>query len=80
MRAMAVPCAALLALLVSFSLLVSAEKLQFDIIVPDFEVKGKDAYMCTTVPLPEKPYKLVGVEPLAEKSVVHHILLFGGCR
>jgi hypothetical protein len=56
---------------------VCAEPLKLDIVVPPFEVKGKDAYICTTVPLPARPYKLVGIEPIAEQSVVHHILLFG---
>lgn len=37
----------------------------------------KDAYICTTLALPAKAQKLVGVEPLARQEVVHHILLFG---
>lgn len=40
----------------------------------------EDAYICTTLPLPQQPMKLVGVEPLARQEVVHHILLFGGAR
>ena len=65
-------CLALLALHVA-----SAEKLQFDIIVPEFKVARNDGYVCTTIALPKRPFKLTGVEPLAEESVVHHILLFG---
>lgn len=69
--------AALCALLVALAALARAEKLAFDILVPPFPVKGNDAYICTTVPFPERPYKLTGVEPIAEQNVVHHILLFG---
>jgi hypothetical protein len=51
-----------------------------DITVPEStKVEGEDAYICITKPLPDKPLKLVGVEPLAEQKVVHHILLFGEC-
>jgi peptidylamidoglycolate lyase len=37
----------------------------------------EDAYICTTLPLPAQPMKLVGVEPIAKQEIVHHILLFG---
>jgi hypothetical protein len=40
-------------------------------------VSGEDAYVCTTVQLPDRPYKLTGVEPLARQETVHHMLLFG---
>lgn len=43
------------------------------------EVQGEDSYVCITKALPDKELKLVGVEPLAEQEVVHHILLFGAC-
>jgi hypothetical protein len=57
---------------------VPAASLEFEITVPEeTKVKGQDAYICTTLALPDKPYKLVGVEPLGRKEVVHHILLFG---
>jgi hypothetical protein len=57
---------------------VPAATTEFEITVPEeTKVKGQDAYICTTLALPEKPYKLVGVEPLGRKEVVHHILLFG---
>eukprot|EP00878_Enallax_costatus_P000444 GHUV01000535.1.p1 GENE.GHUV01000535.1~~GHUV01000535.1.p1 ORF type:complete len:875 (+),score=241.60 GHUV01000535.1:368-2992(+) len=50
----------------------------FEITVPEsVKPKEQDAYICTTLPLPDKPHKLVGVEPLGEQKVVHHILLFG---
>jgi hypothetical protein len=49
-----------------------------DITVPESaKVEGEDSYVCITKPLPDKPLKLVGVEPMAEQKVVHHILLFG---
>ena len=51
--------------------------LVFNITVPDFDVKGEDSYVCTTVKLPDRSMKLVGVEALARQEVVHHILLFG---
>lgn len=52
-----------------------------DITVPEStKVEGEDAYICITQPLPDKPLKLVGVEPMAEQKVVHHILLFGECH
>ena len=42
-----------------------------------YKVEGNDAYVCTTLQLPSKAYKLVGVVPKARQEVVHHILLFG---
>lgn len=49
-----------------------------DITVPEsVKVEGEDSYICITKPLPDKPLKLVGVEPMAKQEVVHHILLFG---
>lgn len=57
---------------------VPATTTEFEITVPEAtKVKGEDSYICTTLALPDKPYKLVGVEPLGRKEVVHHILLFG---
>lgn len=51
-----------------------------DITVPEStKVEGEDSYICITKPLPDKPLKLVGVEPMARQEVVHHILLFGAC-
>jgi hypothetical protein len=54
-----------------------ASGIDVDIVVPEYQVKGQDAYVCTTIELPDKPMKLVGVEPIAQQEVVHHILLFG---
>jgi hypothetical protein len=45
--------------------------------VPEFEVKGEDAYVCVSAVLPSEPHKLVGVIPHAQQEVVHHILLYG---
>lgn len=46
--------------------------------LPPFQLEEQDAYMCTAVPLPkDRPLKLVGVDPLSRKEVVHHMLLFG---
>jgi hypothetical protein len=42
-----------------------------------FKVDHEDAYLCTAVPLPDEPLKLVGIEPLAKQEIVHHMLLFG---
>jgi hypothetical protein len=55
----------------------NATSRSFELIVPEYKVVEEDAYVCTTMQLPERPHKLVGVEPLAEQKVVHHILLFG---
>jgi hypothetical protein len=43
----------------------------------DFKVDYEDAYLCTAVPLPDEPLKLVGIEPLAKQEIAHHMLLFG---
>lgn len=42
-----------------------------------FKVDHEDAYLCTAVPLPDEPLKLVGIEPLAKQEIAHHMLLFG---
>jgi hypothetical protein len=57
----------------------AADALRFNITMPkDAPTNNEeDAYVCTTLPLPAQPMKLVGVEPLAKQEVVHHILLFG---
>ncbi len=55
-----------------------APVVEFPITVPDaYKVEGTDAYICVVKALPDAPYKLVGVKPLADESVVHHILLYG---
>lgn len=48
-----------------------------DALMPDYSVEHEEAYLCTAVPLPDKPLKLVGIEPLSTQQVVHHMLLFG---
>jgi hypothetical protein len=55
------------------------DALKFNITMPKGAqtTNEEDAYVCTTLPLPPQPMKLVGVEPLAKQEVVHHILLFG---
>lgn len=59
----------------------SAHFLGFNITVPsDYKIQGEDAYACTVLQLPEKGYKLVGIQPMADQAVVHHILLFGEQR
>ncbi|KAI8471286.1 MAG: PHM/PNGase F domain-containing protein [Monoraphidium minutum] len=59
--------------------LAASAPLLFNITIPESasDFGEEDAYICTTLPLPPQPMKLVGVEPLAEQEVVHHILLFG---
>lgn len=71
----------LLALLVAWAVsAAAAAPTTLDITVPEsVKVEGEDSYICITKPLPDKPLKLVGVEPMAKQEVVHHILLFGEC-
>ncbi len=45
--------------------------------MPPYETQHEEAYLCMSVPLPDRPLKLVGVEPLSRQEVVHHMLLFG---
>ncbi|CAJ0574305.1 unnamed protein product, partial [Mesorhabditis spiculigera] len=46
--------------------------------MPDGVVPKADSYVCTYAPLdPEKHHYLTGFEPLVEKGLAHHILLFG---
>jgi hypothetical protein len=40
---------------------------------PEFDgAQQPDSYVCTGVPMPKSPEKLVGVVPLAEQGTVHH--------
>lgn len=56
----------------------SAHFLGYNITIPDgYKVETDDSYVCTVLKLPEKGYKLIGVQPMADQAVVHHILLFG---
>ena len=58
----------------------AAPPVVFNITIPKdaSDFNEEDAYLCTTLPLPQQAMKLVGIEPLAKQEVVHHILLFGG--
>lgn len=51
--------------------------LYVEAIMPPHKTEQEDEYLCTSVNLPDKPMKLLSVEPLSEQSVVHHMLLFG---
>ena len=48
-----------------------------DALMPPFPTDKEDAYLCTSLPLPNSPLKLTAVEALARQDIVHHILLFG---
>jgi hypothetical protein len=50
----------------------------FNITVPEsYRVTSQDSYVCTVLQLPKQGHKLVGVVPMADQKIVHHILLFG---
>ncbi|KAL4457726.1 hypothetical protein ABPG75_012591 [Micractinium tetrahymenae] len=51
--------------------------LNLPVVFPEHEVTGDDAYLCTAVQIPDKPLKLVGIEPTSDQRIVHHMLLFG---
>jgi hypothetical protein len=55
----------------------SSSIVHIDALMPEKKVEHEEAYLCTSVQLPERPLKLVGVEPLSSQEVVHHMLLFG---
>jgi hypothetical protein len=56
----------------------SAHYLAYNITIPDgYKVDKEDAYVCTVLKLPENGHKLIGVQPMADQAVVHHILLYG---
>jgi len=50
---------------------------KLEALMPPYETQHEEAYLCMSVPLPDRPLKLVGVEPLSRQEVVHHMLLFG---
>ncbi|PSC71645.1 peptidyl-glycine alpha-amidating monooxygenase [Micractinium conductrix] len=54
-----------------------AATLQIPVVFPEHPTTEPDAYLCTAVPLPDRPLKLVGVEPTSDEEFVHHMLLFG---
>ena len=46
--------------------------------MPTYVTQERDSYLCMRVELPEdETFSLVGFEPLADQSQVHHMLLFG---
>ena len=50
-----------------------------EVAVPPHDITG-EAYLCVQVPLPQRPQRLVAVEPLSEEQLVHHMLLYGETR
>lgn len=56
---------------------VEAGEVQLQALMPPQATREEDSYLCTTITLPDEPMQLVGFEPQAHDSVVHHILLFG---
>lgn len=48
------------------------------VVFPEHSIDEPDAYLCTAVTLPDRPLKLVGVQPTSDEKIVHHMLLFGG--
>lgn len=50
-----------------------------EVLIPEFKTDG-EAYLCTRVPLPDSPQRLIGVQPLSKQEVVHHMLLYGETR
>lgn len=51
--------------------------LHIEALMPEHHTDHEEAYLCTSVLLPDEPLKLVGVEPLSKQEVVHHMLMFG---
>ncbi|KAJ9507908.1 hypothetical protein QJQ45_021247 [Haematococcus lacustris] len=67
-----------LLLLLCATACAEAHLLALNLTVPSsFQGSDSESYACTVLELPPTPQKLVGVVPLAEQSVVHHILLYG---
>lgn len=56
------------------------DDLTIPLVFPEHAVEEPDAYLCTAVPLPDRPLKLVGVTPTSDEEIVHHMLLFGAGR
>ncbi|KAK9800913.1 hypothetical protein WJX73_010392 [Symbiochloris irregularis] len=44
--------------------------------IPEHPAEG-EIYLCTRVPLPNVPQRLVAIEPLSKQDVVHHMILYG---
>lgn len=51
--------------------------MHIEALMPEHHTDHEEAYLCTSVLLPDEPLKLVGVEPLSKQEVVHHMLMFG---
>ena len=51
---------------------------KLEALMPEHAANHAEAYLCTSVQLPDKALKLIGVEPLSKQEVVHHMLLYGG--
>lgn len=50
---------------------------ELPVVFPEHPTDEEDAYLCTAVKLPDRPLKLVGIEPTSDQRIVHHMLLFG---
>eukprot|EP00887_Chlorella_sp_A99_P001399 scaffold8.g1399.t1 len=60
------------------ALAAAAGEFELEARLPPFASNERDAYLCTSVQLPDRrSLKLVGVDPLSRQEVVHHMLLFG---
>ena len=55
----------------------SSSAVHIEALMPEHHTDHEEAYLCTSVTLPDQPLQLVGVEPLSKQEVVHHMLLFG---
>lgn len=55
----------------------SGAALELPVVFPEHPTDKQDAYLCTSIALPDRPLKLVGVEPTSDQRIVHHMLLFG---
>lgn len=54
-----------------------AGDLELPVVLPEHPTDEKDAYLCTSVQLPDRPLKLVGIASTSDQRIVHHMLLFG---
>ncbi|KAL4858006.1 Peptidyl-glycine alpha-amidating monooxygenase A [Chlorella vulgaris] len=54
-----------------------AGDLELPVVLPEHPTDDKDAYLCTSVQLPDRPLKLVGIASTSDQRIVHHMLLFG---
>lgn len=56
------------------------DAIHLPVVLPEHPTSEPDAYLCTSVPLPDRPLKLVGIASNSDQRVVHHMLLFGERR